>query len=104
MRFPKPLKEMILTTHLHMLSISGILFMVGALFACSSFPERAKAWIIAAGFAGLALDYACMWGVRYAGAGFSAGVFLFGLMQSLSLAVQMLASLKDLLLPGPARA
>jgi hypothetical protein len=100
MTFPKPLKEMILTTHLHMLSISGILLMVGAIFACSSFPERAKPWIIAAGFAGLALDYACMWGVRYAGSAFSAGVFLFGLMQSLSLAVQMLSGLRDLLLPA----
>jgi hypothetical protein len=86
-----------------MLSISGILFLVGALFACSSFPERAKGWIIAAGFAGLALDYACMWGVRYAGPGFSTGVFLFGLMQSLSLSAQMLASLRDLLFPGKTR-
>jgi hypothetical protein len=103
MRFPKPFKEMILTTHLHMLSISGILFLVGALFACSSFPERAKGWIIAAGFAGLALDYACMWGVRYAGPGFSTGVFLFGFMQSLSLSAQMLASLRDLLFPGKTR-
>jgi hypothetical protein len=104
MKFPKPFKEMILTTHLHLLSISGILLLVGALFACSSFPEKAKGWIIAAGFAGLILDYACMWGVRYAGEGFSAGVFLFGFIQSLSLAVQMLAGLKDLLLPGPPRA
>jgi hypothetical protein len=102
MKFPKPFKEMILTTHLHLLSISGILLLVGALFACSSFPEQAKGWIIAAGFAGLVLDYACMWGVRYAGEGFSAGVFLFGFIQSLSLAVQMLAGLKDLLLPGAA--
>jgi hypothetical protein len=100
MTFPKPLKEMILTTHLHMLSISGILLMVGAIFACSSFPEKAKPWIIAAGFAGLALDYACMWGVRYVGSAFSSGVFLFGLTQSLSLVVQMLSGLKDLLLPG----
>jgi hypothetical protein len=104
MEFPKPFKEMILTTHLHLLSISGILLLVGALFAFSSFPERAKAWIIAAGFAGLALDYACMWGLRYAGPGFAGGVFLFGFLQSLSLAVQMLSSLKDLLFPGPARA
>jgi hypothetical protein len=102
MTFPKPFKEMILTTHLHLLSISGILLMVGALFACSSFPEAAKPWIIAAGFAGLILDYACMWGVRYGGEGFSAGVFAFGFMQSAALAVQMLAGLKDLLFPGPA--
>ncbi|HKP94540.1 MAG TPA: hypothetical protein VJ385_02165 [Fibrobacteria bacterium] len=101
MKFPKPLKEMILTTHLHMLSISGILLLVGAIFACSSFPEKAKPWIIAAGFAGLALDYACMWGVRYASEAFSAGVFAFGFTQSLSLAVQMLAGLKDLLFPAP---
>jgi hypothetical protein len=100
MRFPKPLKEMILSTHLHMLSISGILFLVGALFACSSFPERAKGWVIAAGFAGLGLDYACMWGVRYAGPGFSAGVFLFGFAQSLSLGTQMLAALRDLIIPS----
>src|SRR5262245_24279574 len=33
MRFPKPMREMILTTHLHLLSIGGILFMVGAIFA-----------------------------------------------------------------------
>jgi hypothetical protein len=100
MKFPKPLKEMILTTHLHLLSISGILFMVGMLFACSSFPERLKPWIIAAGFAGLALDYACMWGVRYGSAGFGIGVFAFGLIQSLAMAIQMLAGLKDLLLPA----
>lgn len=104
MKFPKPFKEMILTTHLHLLSISGILLLVGAIFACSSFPEKAKGWIIAAGFAGLVLDYACMWGLRYAGEGFSAGVFAFGFMQSLSLAVQMLAGLKDLLLPGVRKA
>jgi hypothetical protein len=100
MKFPKPLREMILTTHLHLLSISGILMLVGALFACSSFPERAKAWVIVAGFAGLAMDYACMWGVRYIGPGFSLGVFAFGLLQSLSLTLQMAAGLKDLLLPG----
>jgi hypothetical protein len=102
MKFPKPLKEMILTTHLHMLSISGILFLVGGIFAFSSFPERIKSWIIITGFAGLALDYACMWGVRYAGGAFAAGVFVFGFVQSLSLAVQMAASLKDLLLGGKA--
>jgi hypothetical protein len=100
MRFPKPLREMILTTHLHLLSISGILFLVGAIFACSSFPERAKGWVIAAGFAGLVLDYACMWGVRYAGPAFAPGVFCFGLLQTLALALQMLAGLKDLLRPG----
>jgi|GEM_PF-5290417 len=100
LKFPKPLKEMILTTHLHMLSISTILLLVGAIFACSSFPERGKTWIIAAGFLGLVLDFSCMWGVRYIGHGFSLGVFFFGSIQSLSLALQMLVALVDLLRPG----
>lgn len=100
MKFPKSLKDMILTTHLHMLSIGTLLLLVGALFACSSFPEKAKPWIIAAGFAGLVLTYACMWGLRYIGPAFSAGVFLAGLLQALAMGAQVLAALKDLLFPG----
>lgn len=97
LKFPKSLKEMILTTHLHLLSISSILLLVGALFSLSSFPEGAKPWVIAAGFSGLALTYACMWAVRFAHPAFSTGVFLFGLLQALSLTTQILASLRDLL-------
>jgi hypothetical protein len=76
MKFPKSLKDMILTTHLHMLSISVILLLVGAIFACSSFPERAMRF----------------WSPR-----FSYGVFLFGLLQAMSMAIQIGAGLKDLL-------
>lgn len=101
LKFPKSLKEMILTTHLHLLSISSILLLVGALFSLSSFPEAAKSWVIAAGFAGLILTYACMWAVRYGHPAFSTGVFLFGLLQALSLTAQMGVSLKDLLLRTP---
>ncbi|MDQ3002422.1 MAG: hypothetical protein M3Y08_14330 [Fibrobacterota bacterium] len=97
MRFPKSLKDMILTTHLHLLSISMVLFLVGGIFAFSSFPEKAKGPVIAAGFAGLVLTYACMWAVRYASDAFSPGVFLFGLVQACALALQFLASLRDLL-------
>lgn len=97
MTFPKSLKEMILTTHLHMLSISLILFLLGGIFVFSSFPDRFKAPVIAAGFIGLVLTYACMWALRYGSGAFSAGVFAFGLVQAVSIAVQMLASLRDLL-------
>lgn len=99
--FPKSLKEMILTTHLHMLSISLILFLLGGIFVFSSFPERFKAPVVAAGFIGLIFTYACMWALRYANGAFSgafsAGVFLFGLVQSLTIAMQFLWSLRDLL-------
>lgn len=107
LRFPKPLKEMILTTHLHLLSISMILLLVGAIFACSAFPAAGKPWIIAAGFAGLVLTYACMWGVRYLDPALSAGVYLGGLLQAGSLLTQAAASLFDLARKppaGPARA
>lgn len=96
MTFPKSLKEMILTTHLHMLSISLILFLLGGIFVFSSFPERFKATVIASGFLGLVLTYACMWALRYWSGAFSAGVFLFGTVQALSIAVQFLVSLRDL--------
>lgn len=95
-KFPKPLKEMILTTHLHMLSISMILLLVGAIFACSSFPAGGKPWVIAAGFCGLITTYACMWGVRYLDPVFSAGVYLGGLLQAGSLLTQAGTSLADL--------
>lgn len=98
LKFPKSLKEMILTTHLHLLSISVILLLVGSIFSLSSFPEHAKPWVIAAGFAGLVFTYASMWTVRYGHPAFSTGVFLFGLLQAISLTTQMGASLKDLLL------
>lgn len=97
MTFPKSLKEMILTTHLHMLSISLILFLLGGIFVFSSFPERFKAHVIAAGFIGLVLTYANMWALRYVSGAFSAGVFLFGSVQALSMAMQFLVSLRDLL-------
>lgn len=97
MTFPKSLKEMILTTHLHMLSISLILFLLGGIFVFSSFPERFKAPVIAAGFVGLVFTYACMWALRYGSGAFSAGVFSFGLVQAIAIAVQFLASLRDLL-------
>lgn len=97
MTFPKSLKEMILTTHLHMLSISLILFLLGGIFVFSSFPERYKAPVIAAGFIGLVFTYASMWALRYGSGAFSAGVFIFGLVQALSIALQFLASLRDLL-------
>lgn len=102
MTFPKSLKEMILTTHLHLLSISTILFLVGGIFALSSFPERAKPWVIASGFSALVLTYASMWAVRYLGSAFSAGVFVFGLLQATAMATQILAGLRDLLVRRPA--
>lgn len=97
MTFPKSLKDMILTTHLHLLSISTILFLVGGIFALSSFPERVKPWVIASGFTALGLTYASMWAVRYLGSAFSAGVFVFGLVQASAMATQILVSLRDLL-------
>lgn len=106
LKFPKPLKEMILTTHLHLLSISMILLLVGAIFACSSFPAAGKPWIIAGGYSGLALTYGCMWAVRYGDPAFSFGVYLGGLLQAGAMATQMLTGAVDLLrkpLPGASR-
>ena len=97
MKFPKSLKDMILTTHLHMLSISLILFLLGGIFSFSAFPEKAKAPVIAAGFFGLVATYACMWGLRYFSPIFSAGVFLFGLLQAISIGIQFTVSMWDLL-------
>lgn len=96
MRFPKSLTDMILTTHLHLLAISMILFLIGGVFSFSTFPEKGKASIIALGFLGLFGTYACMWAVRYLNGGFSLGVYFFGLLEALSITIQCLYSLKDL--------
>jgi hypothetical protein len=96
MTFPKSLTDMILTTHLHLLAISMILFLIGGIFSFSSFPEKAKATIIGLGFIGLFATYACMWAVRYINGGFSIGVFCFGLLEAVSITIQCLFSLRDL--------
>ena len=96
MRFAKPLREMILTTHVHLLSISMLFFLVGALFSAASFPERGKPWILGAGFAGLIGGYAAMWATRYLHPGFSAAVFACGALQAMALSTQILFCLWDL--------
>jgi len=96
MKFAKSLKEMILTTHLHLLSISMLLFLIGGIFSLSTFPQHLKNHIIAAGFLSLLGDYACMWGVRYITAGFSVGVYIFGFVQSSMIYLQVGWSLNDL--------
>ncbi len=97
MKFPKSLKDMILTTHLHMLAISLILFLLGGIFSFSAFPEKAKVGVIAAGFFGLVATYACMWGLRYASPAFSVGVFLFGMLQASAICLQFAVSMRDLI-------
>jgi hypothetical protein len=101
MSFPKSLTDMILTTHLHLLAISMILFLIGGIFSFSSFPEKGKATVIALGFIGLFGTYACMWAVRYLNGGFSMGVFFFGLLEAVSIAIQALFSLRDLWFSRP---
>ena len=99
LNFPKPLKEMILTTHVHVMMIGVLLLLTGALFLCSGAPAPVKSGVVAGAFGTLLLDYSFMWLTRYASPGFSWGVMISGGLNSLLLSLQLLWVIVELLLP-----
>jgi len=84
MRFHKPLREMILTTHLHVMAISLIYLAITLILLYSTRPGILHIVLPSTAFLGLLLDYGCMWLTRYFWHGFSTWVVLFGAVHMVS--------------------
>lgn len=67
MRFPKPLGEMLLSTHTHLLGMAVIFAMSGAAFAWCAWPrsEWWKRFLIAEPFAAILVSFSAIWLMRY---------------------------------------
>ena len=95
---PSP-SELLETTHNHLLGIGTYLVILGAIFAGSTLPARMRAIVVAVSFAALAVDFASIWLVRWAGEAFAVLTWTAGAALTAAVAVEALASLADLARP-----
>ncbi|MEA3245131.1 MAG: hypothetical protein U9Q74_03135 [Gemmatimonadota bacterium] len=66
MQFPKPLGEMLLSTHTHVLTMAMIFVITGAgLVLCEWPSERWRRWLIGEPFAAILVSFASIWLMRY---------------------------------------
>lgn len=73
LQFPKPIGEMLLSTHTHLLTMALIFAVTGACFALCRWPkdERWKRFLIAEPFAAILVSFGAMWLMRFVDARFS---------------------------------
>lgn len=76
MAFPKPYQDILQNTHAHALSVPLVYFLLGALSLGTSLGVRVKKAGAAALFGGFFLEFAALWGLRYAHPGCAYLLFL----------------------------
>jgi hypothetical protein len=75
MAFPKPYEDILQNTHAHALSVPVVYFLLSALFLGTPLGSRAKKACVTALFCGFFLEFAALWGLRYAHEGLVYAVF-----------------------------
>lgn len=98
MQFPKPLGEMLLSTHTHLLSMAVIFALSGAAFALCRWPrsERWKRFLIAEPFATILVSLAAIWLMRYVDARFSWLLMASSTVMAATFYLQTVVILRDL--------
>lgn len=90
---PKPYGEILQNTHAHVLSVPVVYFLLALLFLGTRMSERQKILCVIFLFSGFFMQYASLWLMRYAGAGF---VYLGALGHALSDPVYLYMALRVL--------
>lgn len=70
--------------HVHLFSLSILFLLIGFLFTLTELPEPAKAFFVAAPFAGMFFDFAGLWSTVFLGAGFGWVTMIFGGLMAVS--------------------
>lgn len=97
MQFPKPLVEMLLSTHTHVLTMAMIFVITGScLLFCSRPSERWKRFLIAEPFAAILVSFASIWLMRYADPRFSLLLFASSTVMAVTFYVQVILVLREL--------
>lgn len=94
----KPVEELLITTHSHVISFAFIIFIVGGIFYFSSFPEnRWKNFLLFEPPLSAIITFSSIWGFRYIHEGFIIVTIVSAILLYSSLYLMMIWSLKDLL-------
>lgn len=80
MKFPKPAKDMLVTTHNHILGLSSLFLLVGFLYLHTGEQQKWKAWVAAEPLISLVVTFGGLWIVRYLWEPFVYIVILSGIL------------------------
>ncbi len=95
--YPKPLEEMLITTHSHIISFSFIIFIAGSIFYFSSFKEgRIKRFLLYEPPLSAVISFGSIWGFRYIHSSFIYLTIISATLLYSSLYYMILYSMKDL--------
>jgi len=84
MKFPKSPLELIQTTHNHVLSLSLLFGVLGALLLAAEMSSRLRRALIIESFAAILTSFSSLWLVRYVSRGFSWLLLASGVAMALS--------------------
>lgn len=97
MQFPKPLAEMLLSTHTHLLGMTTLFVISGLCFALCPRPAgRWKAFLLAEPFAATLVSFAAIWLTRFVDARFAWLLFASSTSMALVFAIQTAVTLREL--------
>ena len=97
MQFPKPLAEMLTSTHTHLLAMSALFVVSGLCFALCAWPAgRLKRFLIAEPFAATLVSMGSLWLVRYVDGRFAWLVLVSSVSMAVVFAIQTVVTLREL--------
>lgn len=97
MQFPKPLAEMLASTHTHLLAMSVLFVVSGLCFALCSWPGRRwKRLLIAEPFVATLVSMSALWLTRFVDGRFAWVLFLSSGSMAVVFAIQTVTILRDL--------
>jgi hypothetical protein len=97
MKFPKPVKDMLITTHNHILGLSGLFLIVGLLYLSTGEPTALKMSIAVEPLISLLVTFGGLWVVRYLWDPFVYIVILSGTLMITTYAWMSLVIMKNCL-------
>lgn len=97
MQFPKPLAEMLLTTHTHLLGMAALFVISGLCFALCPRPTgRWKRLLIVEPFAAILVSFGALWLIRFVDARFVWLLFASSTSMAIVFAIQTIVTLRAL--------
>lgn len=97
MHFPKPLAEMLLSTHTHLLGMTTLFVISGLCFALCPRPSgRWKAFLLVEPFAATLITFVAIWLTRFVDERFAWLLFLSSTSMALVFAIQTAVTLRAL--------
>jgi len=89
----KPYERLAESSHIHIISMGMMFFLVGVIFLFTSFPKWSKIVIFIASFGSIIMDIGSWWLTKMVEPFFAYFVFLGGILMGLSFALQVLGCL-----------